>query len=336
MEQDLILDGVRELARAKGGAALDVTGLHKLQGGNSSEIWAFDGRWAGEGGEVERPLILRAGMANEFAFGGRGAEFEVLGALEGSGLPVPRVYWFDAEGHFLGRPAMVMDRCPGVSDRNLMTARNRLRLSLDERVALGGQMMDMLAGLHAVDITGIAEGHSGTLSAVDHLAQHDAAIARLEAEPMVELRLASWWLWRHLPPSPERPVIVHGDYRPANMLIENKRISAVLDWEFTHPGDPAEDLGWYLTPYYAAEHLIPGAFSAEDALRRYEATGGMSVDRQAVRFWSVFAMYKLAYMTIAALRWLCDGDASRMATSAEFIIGPLLKAIAEPTSKAVP
>ena len=331
MEQDAIPDGLRALARANGVATLDVSGLRQLQGGNSSEIWAFDGHWVENGTQVERPLVLRAGMANEFAFGGRGAEFGVMKALEGAGVPAPRAYWFDADGTFLGRPSMVTDRCPGAADRNLMNAHNKLGLTQDDRVAIGGQMMALLARLHSVDGSAMEEGVAS--SAEEQLRQHDEAIARLEAEPMVELRFASWWLWRNRPPPVDRPAIVHGDYRPANMLVEGARISAMLDWEFTHLGDPLEDLGWYLTPFYSAEHLIPGVFGPEEALQSYEAARGESVDRAAVHFWSVFAMYKLAYMTVAALRWLVDGDASRMAASAEFIIGPLLTAIGDPAAQ---
>jgi aminoglycoside phosphotransferase (APT) family kinase protein len=329
--EDTIPNGVRALARQRGaeGEVL-VSGVRRLQGGNSSEIWAFEGRWAEQGNVIERPLILRSGTGNEFALTGRGAEFAVLHALHGAGLPAPRVYWFDDDGRFFGRPAMIMDRCPGVGDRNLMGERNKLELALVDRVAIGGQMMDLLARLHAVSAAPIIGGRAAGFSAEAQLAQHDAAIARLETEPSVELRFASWWLWRNVPAPPDRLSIVHGDYRPGNMLVQDKRISAILDWEFAHPGDPAEDLGWYLTPYYAAEHLIPGVFSAEDALARYEAVRGAKADRAAVRFWSVFAMYKLAYMTVAALRWLIDGDPSRMTDSAEFIVHPLLAAIAEP------
>jgi aminoglycoside phosphotransferase (APT) family kinase protein len=39
-------------------------------------------------------------------------------------------------------------------------------------------------------------------------------------------------------------VIVHGDFGPQNVLIEDGRISALLDWEFTHVGCSIEDLAW--------------------------------------------------------------------------------------------
>lgn len=335
MDRDTIIAGVTALAGAHGIHDLTIDGVRQLQGGNSSEIWAFDGRWTEAGVPVNRPLVLRSGMGNEFALSGRGAEFALLHALHDTGLPAPRVWWFDPDGAYLGRASMVMDRCAGRSDRNIMTDRNTLALSVDQRAGLGRQMMDLLARLHSVDASPFVdrEGVGGVSTAAAQLADLDAAIVRLEAEPMVELRAASWWLRRNLPPAPATPVVVHGDYRPANLLVEGDGISAILDWEFTHIGDPMEDLGWFLTPYYAHEHLIPGAFSAEDAIRHYEVARGVRVDRAAVRFWATFAMFNLAYMTVAALRWTVDGDARRMAASGDFIIQPLLAAITAPDGR---
>jgi aminoglycoside phosphotransferase (APT) family kinase protein len=40
------------------------------------------------------------------------------------------------------------------------------------------------------------------------------------------------------------PVIVHGDFGPQNVLIEDDRINALVDWEFAHIGQPVEDLAW--------------------------------------------------------------------------------------------
>jgi aminoglycoside phosphotransferase len=41
-------------------------------------------------------------------------------------------------------------------------------------------------------------------------------------------------------------VLVHGDYGPNNVLLDpvTANITAVLDWEWAHAGDPAEDLAW--------------------------------------------------------------------------------------------
>jgi len=49
-------------------------------------------------------------------------------------------------------------------------------------------------------------------------------------------------------PGPAGPgtVLVHGDYGPNNVLLDPAaaEITAVLDWEWAHAGDPAEDLAW--------------------------------------------------------------------------------------------
>lgn len=41
-------------------------------------------------------------------------------------------------------------------------------------------------------------------------------------------------------------VLVHGDYGPNNVLLDSAtlHVVAVVDWEWTHRGDPIEDLAW--------------------------------------------------------------------------------------------
>ncbi|MEQ4205922.1 phosphotransferase [Actinopolymorpha sp. B17G11] len=40
--------------------------------------------------------------------------------------------------------------------------------------------------------------------------------------------------------------LVHGDYGPNNLLFDPETfvVTAILDWEFSHAGDPIEDLAW--------------------------------------------------------------------------------------------
>ena len=44
------------------------------------------------------------------------------------------------------------------------------------------------------------------------------------------------------------PAVVHGDFRMGNFLIDRDGLTAVLDWELAHRGDPVEDLGLALRP----------------------------------------------------------------------------------------
>jgi Ser/Thr protein kinase RdoA (MazF antagonist) len=52
----------------------------------------------------------------------------------------------------------------------------------------------------------------------------------------------------HLVPhaSGSGPVVVHGDFGPQNLLIAPDAwlVTALLDWEWVHAGEPVEDLAW--------------------------------------------------------------------------------------------
>lgn len=328
MDADILGALLREIDLPGVAGPVRAEAVKRVRGGNSSEIWAFEG----VAGDSVLPFILRCGADNEFALGGRGIEASVIRLLSEGGYPAPRIYWFDGTGERLGRQAMLMERSPGRAERTVLTDRNGLGLDVAARVTLAREIVGLLGRLHREGVPeGLADYRPDGNPAAVTLARHEAAVRELETglEPMVEMHVAAWWLARNLPSTPERMTIVHGDYRPANMLVENGRVSAVLDWEFAGVGDPIEDLGWYLSPYYLAEHIIPGHFDEEDVIAVYEAASGTVVDRARLRFWKVFTMYKLAYMTVAALRWMVDGDASRMTVNGDFLFRPMLAAIAE-------
>ena len=60
-------------------------------------------------------------------------------------------------------------------------------------------------------------------------------------------------------------VVVHGDFGPNNMLFDQDtfRVTALLDWEWAHPGDPIEDVAW--CEWIVRRHH-PGAVDALDDL----------------------------------------------------------------------
>jgi aminoglycoside phosphotransferase (APT) family kinase protein len=79
-----------------------------------------------------------------------------------------------------------------------------------------------------------------------------------------------------------RAVIVHGDFGPQNIIVAPRRWEpvALLDWEWTHLGDPVEDLAW-------AEWIIMTHYAeARDALgelfRGYGTTPPWSMRHSAM------------------------------------------------------
>ncbi|MES4907907.1 MULTISPECIES: phosphotransferase [unclassified Streptomyces] len=66
----------------------------------------------------------------------------------------------------------------------------------------------------------------------------------------------------------EGKVLVHGDYGPNNVLLDpvTFQVTAVVDWEFAHLGDPVEDLAWcewiVRTHHPGHRHALDGFFRA--------------------------------------------------------------------------
>src|SRR3546814_16685706 len=62
------------------------------------------------------------------------------------------------------------------------------------------------------------------------------------------IALAIRWCEDHLP-APTDPVLVHGDYRMGNIMVDVAKeraggLAEVLDWELAHVGDGTEDLAF--------------------------------------------------------------------------------------------
>ena len=92
--------------------------------------------------------------------------------------------------------------------------------------------------------------------------------------------------------------IVHGDLGFHNMLVEDNRLVALLDWEFAHLGHPAEDLGYIRMDIEKMTGW--GAF-----LEAYRNAGGPVVPSASVNFYQLWGMVRLYCLLLharAALR----------------------------------
>jgi aminoglycoside phosphotransferase (APT) family kinase protein len=270
--------------------------------GRSRENWLFDLVRPDAAGEIREELIVRRDPPGGLLETDRALEFALLRALEDSTVPAPHARWLDAEGAWLGSPSLVMRREPGICDYFVLNGDR----PLDERVALAKRFCDLLVAVHAVDWRGAGIGDlledPGESAALAELERWEAILRRDQLEAYPELELAHAWLRAHAPRSPGT-VLVHGDFKPGNvLLLANDEIGALLDWELAHLGDPWEDLGWVTQPLRTREHLVPGAWEREDLFDRYQRVTGLEVDGGAVAWWNVFACYKTAVMQVTGLR----------------------------------
>jgi aminoglycoside phosphotransferase (APT) family kinase protein len=267
------------------GVEAEVTVSARTTVGLSQETWLA----TVTEGAVAREVVLRLPTP---ASGARAilTQRAALQAVAGHDLPVPALLWFDdtVENGF-ERPFLVMERAPGtvpVGWHELPEA---------ERAVLAAQAIDVLADLHAIDVTStpLADAPGSPLMDLDGLRKLFDRLAPLP--PVVSA--AFWWLDRHRPGPPERRTIVHGDYRMGNMVVRDGRITGVLDWEMAAPGDPLTDLVWCFIPVW-----VPSLVDEEPLLRRYAERAGTALDPERVHWHRVFGLLRLAYYSLSGTR----------------------------------
>ncbi len=78
------------------------------------------------------------------------------------------------------------------------------------------------------------------------------------------------------------PAVIQGDSKLSNLMWDNYRISAMLDWEMSLNGEPMADLGYMLyqfeSPYHSATRAPkqPGMLSRAEVIALWEEVSGRS------------------------------------------------------------
>ena len=103
------------------------------------------------------------------------------------------------------------------------------------------------------------------------------------------------WMEASMPSRAQRLCLVHGYYRVGNLLFDTDgRVTAVLDWEMAHWGDPLEDLAWSLDTRQSVDQpeFAGGLAPYGSAIAAWQEASGLEIDPQALRWWQVFAAFK--------------------------------------------
>jgi aminoglycoside phosphotransferase (APT) family kinase protein len=295
------------IARHTGSDAVRVEDLRKLPGGASREIWSFDALVGGQ----RLALILRRDPGNSTLQTQRREEYRVQQAAFAAGVPVPRPYWLAEDDGELGAPSYVMARVEGETlPRRLL----RDEAYAGARAVMTAQLGATLARIHAIDLAAhdlgfLAAPAPGESPALAELERYEQIFRGIAPEPHPVFELAFRWLRQRLPDAAHR-TLVHGDYRVGNVMFGPEGARAILDWELSHIGDPAEDLGWLCVRAwrFGSDDLpVGGIGRREELLGAYREAGGAPISGERVRFWEVFGNLKWATICIAQAKTHLDG-----------------------------
>ncbi|MFP6640078.1 MAG: phosphotransferase family protein [Myxococcota bacterium] len=200
-------------------------------------------------------------------------EMVCLQVLESQGIPVPHVFGFCSSPR-----GILMDRSPGRAD--LSTARDA-----EEEASVQRHYMEVLARMHALDTKPFLEAGLEAPGDPDQLALADLPLwergyrqGKNRPEPLIEFVLR--WLKRNVPPPAGPACFVCGD--SGQFLFDEGRVTAVIDLELAHLGDPAEDLGGLRN-----RDLSEPLGDLRPAIAAYEEFVGHPVDRFLVDYHTV-------------------------------------------------
>ena len=290
----------------QGGAPATVTDMRQFPAGFS---------WITYGCRVERDdrsseLILRLGPPNGlFAPYSAAPQFLALEALAGSGVPVPGVESWSDDPSILGAPFFVSEKVAGSTPEPWGSG---VGGDTAWRETVATDFVEAIAGLHRFDWRGTkleswADGITPANAALREISHWQERARGWALRPYPMLGKAFAWLRERAPVAPA-VTIVHGDYRLGNFLEQDGRITAILDWELVHLGDPLEDLAWAMLPQYrGGSGLVSQLLPEAEFLGRWEALTGFKADPEALRTHLVLALAKLATTHIAASRCFEDG-----------------------------
>ena len=284
-----------------------------LGGGAVQENWRIDVTGHGGARAGTHTWVMRTDAAQRLSLSlDRAAEFAVLKAAHASGVPVAEPIVRCTDASVIGRPFLIQTFVAGQAQARQIVRHPELAVFGDRLAADLGRT---LAAIHAItppgrDLSALPipmHSPAKVLAASLKAALADASQTR----PALEYALT--WLDAHAPATPH-VTLVHGDFRTGNYMLEGTKLAAVLDWEFTHWGDPDEDIGWLCARCWRfgndAENQEAGGIGSRRALYdAYTLTSGRKIDEAAIAYWEVMAAAKWAVIAILqGDRFLTGGE----------------------------
>jgi aminoglycoside phosphotransferase (APT) family kinase protein len=278
--------------------------------GMSSDTVLFRARWSdGEGAHDER-LVAR--IAPELAdvpvfptYDLQG-QYDVIRAVASlTKVPVPRPWWCEPTGEALGAPMFVMSRVDGIVPPDVMPypfGDNWLYDATPEQQrTLQDSTIEAIAALHDIAdaparLPFLEKDRPGDTHLRRHVANtrawYDMALRDGTQSALVERALT--WLEDNWPEHESASVLSWGDSRIGNVLYDDFRPAALLDWEMSGLGPRELDVAWLVYAHRVFQDItgalglpgMPHFLTPDDVAGHYESLTGYAV--RDLRFFMVY------------------------------------------------
>jgi aminoglycoside phosphotransferase (APT) family kinase protein len=288
------------LGQELGAERVAITDASLLAGGAVQQNWRLAVEVTGGPHAGARGWVLRTDAAASLNVSlDRVSEFRCIEAAYKAGVRVAAPIAASGDPALIGRPFAIQALVAGNAQGRRIVRDPALPEFGD---ALAREIGGELARIHSVKPTG------GTLSflpvPVVNPSRREVATMRKgldgasEARPALEYILS--WLDANAP-EPRFVSLVHGDFRTGNYMVDNGRLTAVLDWEFCHWGDPREDLGWFIARCWRFgndDKVAGGIAKLASLLDGYNAEAEIKVAASELPYFEVLAAARWATISL--------------------------------------
>jgi aminoglycoside phosphotransferase (APT) family kinase protein len=246
-------------------------------------------------------------------------EYRVISALADSGVPVPNAHLLCEDVSVIGQMFYVMDYVPG----RVPAERGMPGYTETDRRDMYRAMARVLGTLHSIDYQSAGLESFGKpnayVSRQVHRWSNQYTASKVEECPPMDELIA--WLPEN-DPDDGYTSIVHGDYRPGNIIFRNDSpdLAAVLDWELSTIGHPLADLGYFFMPHRVDAATTPyglqgmdleqlGIPAEAELMETYVSSAGRN-EVPNIDYYIVFSMFRLAAILAGVMRRGLDGNAA--------------------------
>jgi aminoglycoside phosphotransferase (APT) family kinase protein len=272
--------------------------------GYDTLVFAF--RLAGTPADLASPLVLRVFRD---ARSGERARYEraVHDAVVALGYPAPRILLAEPDDAALGRAFIIMERLPGRTMLEMFFRPSRAFFSLAPRLA------EQHVRLHSLDpapLSRALQGEGlGARTSIDLF--YEEVRQGIERARLDWLEPGMRWLTKRRPDERDG-VICHGDFHPANMLMDRGAVTGIIDWAWVSVGPPEYDVGASVAIFSHGPIDLPGFLSGPADLirrrfiRRYvaEYQKRRPLDIDALNYYE--ALRSLGFLMQAGEHWQAD------------------------------
>lgn len=299
--------------------------------GFSNETILCTAAWQEQGRPLRRRLVFRVAPTRHLLFleAEFSTQYRVMRALaEGAtGVQLPPLGWYEEDPSWLGVPFFTMQHVKGqVPPDNLPYTMEGwvLEATPAEQEQMWWTGLEAMARIHRADWRKLglgwlhrpSRGRPGLEQQLAYYREFLDWSAKGRPQPVAE---AAWeWLVAHRPDEDGEVVLCWGDSRIGNIIWQEFRPAAVLDWEMATLGQPELDLGWWL--YFDrqfSEGLAvprpPGFPSHDETVERYAELLGRPL--RDLHYYEVLSGFRFAVilcrlndLMVESGQWPADAD----------------------------